>query len=70
MTSTSSREPSEPETETYCSASSVHLQDLVALMPTGAELDEAAAWVATQDASPEFPRFISEVIEHVRNHIR
>jgi hypothetical protein len=45
---------------------SVHGQDLLALAPTDAELAEAAAWVATQDASPEFPRFIDEVVAYVR----
>ncbi len=46
---------------------SVHAQDLVALAPSDAELDEAAAWVLTQDASPVFPRLVAEVVEHVRD---
>jgi hypothetical protein len=45
---------------------SVHGQDLLALAPTDAEFDEAAKWVATQDASPEFPRLIEEVVTYVR----
>lgn len=45
---------------------SVHFQDLAALAPTDAELDEAAEWVATQDAAPEFAAMIPGVIEHVR----
>jgi hypothetical protein len=45
---------------------SVHAQDLVTLAPTDAELEDAAQWVALQDASPEFPRLINGVIEHVR----
>ena len=46
---------------------SVHLQDLLALAPTREELDEAAEWVLTQDASPLFPRIVAGVIEHVRS---
>jgi hypothetical protein len=46
---------------------SVHLQDLLALAPTPGELDEAAEWVLTQDASPLFPRIVAEVVEHVRS---
>ena len=45
---------------------SVHAQDLVVLAPTDAELEEAAAWVVTQDASPEFPRLVEAMVEHVR----
>jgi hypothetical protein len=36
------------------SVRSVHAQDLVALEPSDAELEEAAAWVVTQDASDPF----------------
>ncbi|HYH79912.1 MAG TPA: hypothetical protein VEX86_08940 [Longimicrobium sp.] len=48
------------------STRSVHAQDLAALAPTDAELEDAAAWVVTQDASPEFPRLVNEIAEHVR----
>ena len=48
------------------SVRSVHAQDLVALAPLDPELDEAAAWVLTQDASEDFPRLVDEVVEHVR----
>ncbi|HEX8829936.1 MAG TPA: hypothetical protein VF705_02165 [Longimicrobium sp.] len=47
---------------------SVHAQDLGALAPTDTELEDAAAWVVTQDASPEFPRLVQEMTEHVRAH--
>jgi hypothetical protein len=47
---------------------SVHLQDLLALAPTDAELEESRRWVATQDANEEFPSMISEVIEYVRRN--
>jgi hypothetical protein len=50
--------------------SSVHAQGLAALAPTAAELDEAAVWVATQDASVDFPTRIAEVVNHVRRHAR
>lgn len=52
------------------SVRSVHAQDLLALKPSDAELDEAAAWVSLQDASDAFPRLIGEVVEHVREHRR
>jgi len=45
---------------------SVHLQDLLALAPMDAELEESRRWVTTQDANEEFPSMISEVIEYVR----
>jgi hypothetical protein len=46
----------------------VHIQDLIALAPTRAELDIAAQWVATQDASPHFSSDIARVIDHVSKH--
>lgn len=49
--------------------SSVHYQDLLALRPSGAELDEAAAWVRTQDASPAFPELLDLVMTHVREDL-
>jgi hypothetical protein len=53
------------------SVRSVHAQDLLALNPSDAELDEASAWVVTQDASDSFPRLVAEVVvEHVRAHRR
>jgi hypothetical protein len=52
------------------SVRSVHAQDLLALRPSDAELEAAAAWVVTQDASDSFPRLVAEVVEHVRAHRR
>ena len=46
---------------------SVHYQDLVALSPTPVELEAAAQWVTTQDASEAFAIMLQEVIHHV-NH--
>ena len=40
---------------------SVHFQDLRTLRPTQAELDEAAAWVRTQDASEAFGEMVGQV---------
>lgn len=48
---------------------SVHYQDLLALRPSGAELDAAAAWVRTQDASPEFANVLDRVVSHVRQDL-
>ena len=39
----------------------VHLQDLVRLLPDEAELERAAQWVVTQDASPAFAKMVVEV---------
>jgi len=44
---------------------SKHVQDLLALAPTTAELCDAAAWVKQQDASLDFARFVDQVIVHV-----
>ncbi len=44
----------------------VHFQDLLALHPSGDELDEAAAWVRTQDASEVFATMLDEVVARVR----
>ncbi|MCC6929821.1 MAG: hypothetical protein IT359_12645 [Gemmatimonadaceae bacterium] len=46
-------------------ASSVHYQDLLALAPTPAELADAAVWVSTQDAAPEFAQILREVVAQV-----
>lgn len=48
---------------------SVHYQDLLALRPSAAELDSAAAWVRTQDASPEFANVLDRVVNHVRQDL-
>ena len=49
---------------------SVHYQDLIALQPTAVELDAAAAWVRTQDASPQFAQVLSKALSHVRHDLR
>ena len=48
---------------------SVHYQDLIALNPSAAELSEAVKWVGTQDASPDFPRIIQQVVNHARKDL-
>jgi hypothetical protein len=45
---------------------SVHLQDLIALSPTSAELDKAVDWVLSQDVGVEFPALVAKVKDHVR----
>lgn len=47
---------------------SVHVQDLLALAPTEAELEESRRWVGVQDAYEGFTFLVSQVIEHVRRH--
>jgi hypothetical protein len=46
----------------------VHTQDLVALAPTDEELEQAAAWVRTQDEYEGFDRLIAQVIDHVQRN--
>ena len=47
---------------------SVHVQDLVSLRPTEEELEEAADWVRSQDASPEFATMTHEVVQYVKRN--
>ena len=49
---------------------SVHSQDLLVLSPSDDELAHAARWVLTQDLAPEWPRLVTEVVDHVRAHRR
>jgi hypothetical protein len=49
---------------------SVHYKDLLALAPTGEELDAAAAWVRTQDASSQFHKILDQVVAHARHQLR
>ncbi len=49
--------------------SSVHFQDLLALRPTGHELQAAAAWVRGQDPTPEFSTIVEQVMTHVRERV-
>lgn len=48
---------------------SVHYQDLLALGPTAEELDVAAVWVQSQDASADFKRILKDVVNHVRQNL-
>ena len=49
---------------------SVHYQDLIALDPSETELNEAAIWVETQDASIDFQLILQQVLAHVRKDLR
>ncbi len=49
---------------------SVHAQDLLYLCPSDEELAEAATWVATQDASPEFAETLTRAVAYVAEHRR
>jgi hypothetical protein len=51
-------------------ADNVHTRDLLALAPSEAELAAAAAWVASQDAGPEFQDVLHKVIAYVRATLR
>ncbi len=50
-------------------ARGVHYSDLVALSPKLEEMNSAAGWAKTQDASPEFPRLIDAVVAGVREDV-
>lgn len=50
----------------YADWESVHFQDLLALEPTDAELNEAKEWVFTQDLADGWPKVVEQVVEHVR----
>jgi hypothetical protein len=43
-----------------------HAADLRAIAPTDDELNGASRWVKTQDASPDFARFVDQVVVHLR----
>jgi hypothetical protein len=42
-----------------------HVSDLLALKPTAAEMAEAAGWVLTQDAAPEFPGLLKDLLRKI-----
>ena len=48
---------------------SVHWQDLLALGPTADEVDQAVAWVRSQDVGVEFERFVDEAHERLREEL-
>jgi hypothetical protein len=54
----------------HANTKSVHYNDLLALQPTDAELDAAAEWVRSQDASPIFREIVSQLVTHVRYQLR
>jgi hypothetical protein len=45
---------------------SVHVRDLLALQPSDAQLEAAAAWVRKQDPSPAMATALEQVIAYVR----
>jgi len=47
---------------------SVHVRDLLALRPTPQHLADAAAWIRTQDVSPEFHAVVERVVSYVESH--
>lgn len=50
-------------------ARGVHYSDLVALSPDPGEIESAAEWAKTQDASRDFPRLIDAVVAGVREDV-
>lgn len=49
--------------------SSVHYQDLLALLPSPSELESAAEWIATQDASEGFAGIVDQVIRSAERDV-
>jgi hypothetical protein len=49
--------------------SSVHYQDLVALRPSPSELEKAAEWITTQDASKDFARIVDQVVRSAERDV-
>ncbi len=47
----------------------VDTMDMMALAPTPEELAQAHAWVATQDASPEFATTLEKVCHYLRSNL-
>lgn len=45
---------------------SKHVADLRRLTPSDAELADAATWVKTQDAAPEFPALVDQVVAAIQ----
>lgn len=48
---------------------SVHYQDLLTLNPSPEGFREAAEWVRTQDAAPEFAEMVDQVIQSVQRDV-
>jgi len=48
---------------------SVHYKDLLALEPTSAELDDAAAWIRPQNASQEFQSILDQLMDHLKDQL-
>lgn len=48
----------------------VHVRDLLALKPNAEDLEWAAEWVRTQDASPEFPAVVARVVAYVQDTLQ
>lgn len=42
-----------------------HVSDLLALKPAAGEMAEAARWVLTQDAAPEFPGLLKDLLRKI-----
>jgi hypothetical protein len=49
---------------------SVHYRDLIALKPSDADLESAAVWVKSLNASPEYFQVVDDLIAHVRKQLR
>ena len=46
------------------------LDDCLALTPSGAEIDEAEPWVASQDAHPHWPEHVRRTLGDLRKRVR
>ncbi len=53
----------------HAGPSSVHYQDLLALRPAPSELEQAARWIATQDASEAFAGVVDQVVRSAKRDL-
>jgi hypothetical protein len=54
----------------HATTRSVHYRDLLALAPSVAEIEHAAVWVKSLNASPEYFQVVDELVVHVRADLR
>lgn len=47
----------------------VDLQDCIALAPTGPELDDILPWLEQQDANPDWPAHVRDVVGNLRQRL-
>ena len=54
----------------HATTRSVHYRDLLALAPSFTQLEAAAEWVKSQNASPDYLKVVDDLVAHVRKQLR